>query len=112
MKTIISPLLTEKSAMKMDSGLYVLKLGSHSTKQMIRDELKQSFDVDAISIRIVNLPAKQVNFKRIKGVRSAIKKAYVQLKKGQKLPGFELPKQKEDTKEKTPSTDQNEVKNA
>lgn len=91
-----TPLLTEKAAQAMDNGLYVLSISENATKQSIRQELKHSFNLEAVSVRIVNLPAKQVKFKRIPGTQAVRRKAYVQLKKGQKLPGFELPKQKED----------------
>ena len=64
-----------------------------ATKNSITTEMKKQFDLDVVSVRIVNLPAKKVKFKRLPGVQTARRKAYVQLKKGQKLPGFELPKQ-------------------
>lgn len=96
MSAIIAPILTEKSAQGMDSGLYVLKVNLDASKKEIMAELKKNFDIDVISCRIVNLPSKKVNFKRRPGIRGQIKKAYVQLKKGQKLPGFELPKTKEE----------------
>lgn len=100
MNLIYAPLLTEKVAQSLDSGQYVLTIADTATKQSIRQELKRSFDLEAISIRIVNLPAKKVKFKRIPGIQAGRRKAYVQLKKGQKLPGFELPKQKEEKAQK------------
>ncbi len=99
MNTIISPILTEKSVLNLDKGLYVLSVAPAATKTSIADTLKKLYDVDAINVRIVNLPAKKVNFKRKPGVRSVRRKAYVQLAAKQQIPGFELPKQKE-TKEK------------
>jgi len=110
MSVIISPLLTEKSAAQMDTGLYVLRVMSSATKTEISSEIKRHFDLDVVSVRIVNLPSKIVTFKRRKGVRGEVKKAYIQLKKGQKLPGFELPKQKEDQKNTEQIADKNEEK--
>lgn len=94
MSVLLTPLLTEKAALKMDKGLYVLRVSPSATKQSITQELKKNFSIDAISVRIVNLPAQKVKFRRVPGVQAERRKAYVQLKSGQKLPGFELPKQK------------------
>ncbi|MDP3993275.1 MAG: 50S ribosomal protein L23 [bacterium] len=96
MKVISGPILTEKAALGLDKGLYVMSVERNATKNSIASELKTQFNLDAVSVRIVNLPAKQVKFKRIPGVQPVRRKAYIQLKKGQKLPGFELPKQKEE----------------
>lgn len=98
MKTIVSPILTEKSVLNLDKGLYVFSITTAATKASVADTLKKLYDVDAVSVRIVNLPAKKVNFKRKPGTRSARRKAYVQLAPKQQIPGFELPKK--DKKEK------------
>lgn len=100
MKSIIAPVMTEKSVKSLDTGLYVFAVVTNSTKSSIKDALKKFYDVDAVSIRIVNLPAKKVSFKRRPGVRSVRRRAYVQLAPKQQIPGFELPKQKENKKEK------------
>lgn len=93
MSIISTPILTEKAALGMDKGLYVMIVERSATKKSIATELKHQLNLDVESVRIVNLPAKRVKFKRVPGVQSARRKAYVQLKKGQKLPGFELPKE-------------------
>jgi len=98
MSAIIAPMLTEKAALGMDKGLYVLRISASANKKTIAAELKTMHKVEPISIRIVNLPAKEVKFKRVTGRQGEIRKAYVQLKEGQKLAGFELPKQKEEKK--------------
>lgn len=92
MTTIISPILTEKSVTNLDRGLYVFSIGTKATKSSLADELKKLYGVDAINVRIVNLPAKKVNFKRKPGIRSVRRKAYIQLAAKQQIPGFELPK--------------------
>lgn len=96
MSIILSPVMTEKSVLGMDSGLYVFNVAREASKSSITDELKKLYDVDVISVRIVNLPAKKVSFKRRAGVRTARRHAYIQLAPKQLIPGFELPKQKEE----------------
>ena len=98
MHIIVSPLLTEKSAANFDKGLYVFNVSAVATKNSIADELKRLYDVDAIGIRIVNLPAKKVMFRRKPGVRNARRKAYVQLAPKQKIPGFEVQKDADEPK--------------
>lgn len=106
MYSVIKPLLTEKSAAKMSDGLYVLTVTQKATKTSIKQDIKQLFNVEAIGVRIVNLPAKKVRFKARKGTQSPIRKAYVQLKKGQQLPGFEVKKEDKKTNKETNNSHQ------
>ncbi len=98
MHRIIQPYLTEKSAATIDKGLYVFLIEKNANKTTVAKELKSLYDVTALSVRIVNLPAKKVNFKRRPGVRPMIRKAYVQLPPKQKIPGFESLTEKDDKK--------------
>ncbi|QQG50139.1 MAG: 50S ribosomal protein L23 [Candidatus Berkelbacteria bacterium] len=93
MYSVIKPLLTEKSAAKMSEGLYVMTITEGATKTSVAQDLKKLFNVEVTGVRIINLPAKKVRFKARKGTQSAIRKAYIQLKKGQQLPGFEVKKE-------------------
>ena len=95
MKSIIKPLLSEKTAQVMDSGVYVFYVTKDANKTTVAQELKALYNVDAVSVRIANLPAKKVNFKRHIGTRSLRHKAYVQLKAKQVIPGFEVLKEAE-----------------
>jgi len=101
MYSILKPVLTEKSAAKMSDGLYVLAIADNATKNSILQDLMKMYKVEAVSVRIVNLPAKRVRFRGRKGTQSRIRKAYVQLKKGQQLPGFEIKKEDEKKTKKT-----------
>jgi large subunit ribosomal protein L23 len=94
------PILTEKSALNMEKGLYVFAVLPAATKTSVAQEIKKLYNVDVTGVRIVNLPAKKVKFKRKPGVRSARRKAYIQLKEKQHIPGFELPKEKDSKKDK------------
>lgn len=100
MKSIISPLLTEKSAADISKGLYVFYVTKESNKTTIAQELKVLYDVTPTSVRIVNLPAKNVTFKRVKGVQGVRRKAYVQLPAKTTIPGFEVLKENKDKTEK------------
>jgi len=95
---IIKPVLSEKSAVHMQDGLYVFEVAHRATKSAIAEEVQKTWGVKVKSVRIVNLPPKKVTFRRIKGVRSKRRRAYIQLADKARLRGFELPKQT--TKEK------------
>lgn len=97
---VLKPILTEKSAKGMSEGLYVLAIADDATKNSVAQDLKRLYGVDVTSVRIVNLPPRQVTFRRHKGMQSKRRKAYIQLKKGQQLPGFEVKKDEKGKKEK------------
>lgn len=98
MNRIIQPYLTEKSAATIDKGLYVFLIEKDANKTTVTQELRRLYEVTPTSVRIVNLPAKKVNFKRRPGMRAMIRKAYVQLPPKQKIPGFESLTEKDDKK--------------
>ncbi len=87
--SLIAPYLSEKSAQHMSAGLYVFTVSRDATKTTVRQELKKTYNVDAIGVRIVNLPAQKVRFKNRAGIRNARRKAYIQLKPKQVITGFE-----------------------
>ena len=89
MSQLLQPYLTEKSALAVDRGLYVFLIGDRANKTTVTKELKALYEVTPLSVRVVNLPAKKVNFKRRPGARSIRRKAYVQLPPKQRIPGFE-----------------------
>jgi len=99
-KSIIAPLLTEKSAADIDKGLYVFLVTSEANKVTVKSELKATYGVESTSVRIVNLPAKTVTFRRHKGTQSARRKAYVQLPPKTQIPGFEVLKENKKAEEK------------
>ncbi len=95
---IKQPILSEKSAANFAGGLYVFEVAKSATKPLVRAQLKSLYNVEAISVRILVTKPKTVSFRKIKGARAAVKKAYVQLKASQHIPGFELPKDQKDAK--------------
>ncbi|HUD20481.1 MAG TPA: 50S ribosomal protein L23 [Candidatus Saccharimonadales bacterium] len=95
MKSIIRPVLSEKTAQIVNDRVYVFSITAAANKKTVAAELKALYDVTPTDVRIVNLPAKKVNFKRHAGERSIRRKAYVQLPPKQQIPGFEVLKEAE-----------------
>jgi large subunit ribosomal protein L23 len=83
---LMRPRITEKAAIAADkNNVYVFEVASSATKPAVAASVKEAYKVTPVQVRIVNLPARQV-FRRGKlGTKSAVKKAYVYLKKGDKI---------------------------
>jgi large subunit ribosomal protein L23 len=80
---LIKPYITEKATMLADGrNIYTFHIEPGANKGEIKKAIKSLYNVDALKIAIVNLPAKQVFSRGRSGVKSARKKALVYLKKG------------------------------
>lgn len=85
-KIIIRPRITEKAAVLAENAnAYSFEVSKESTKQTIMRAIKEIYKVTPIKVNIVKLPSKIVLSKGKKGSTKAITKAYVYLKKGDKI---------------------------
>ena len=83
---IIRPRITEKSGLMSESlNIYTFEVLKNSTKNSISKAIKTLYKVTPTKVRIVNLPAKDIVVRGKKGTQSAVKKALVYLKKGDKI---------------------------
>ncbi|MDO8430575.1 MAG: 50S ribosomal protein L23 [Candidatus Taylorbacteria bacterium] len=86
MTTIIRPRITEKAGiMSEKQNIFTFEVAQNATKHSIATEIKTLYKVTPLKVNIVNLPARNVIVRGKKGRQSAIKKAYVYLKKGDKI---------------------------
>lgn len=86
MNTIIRPRITEKAGIMSDKlNVYTFEVAKNSTKDTVSKEIKSLYKVTPTKVRIVNLPERKVFVRGKKGVQSAVKKALVYLKKGDKI---------------------------
>ena len=86
MNTIIKPRITEKSGiLSQNQNIFTFEVAKNSTKSAILSEIKSLYKVVPEKIRIINLPAKRVFVRGKRGMQSAVKKALVYLKKGDKI---------------------------
>lgn len=85
-KIIIRPRVTEKSGiMNEASNIYTFEVEKGATKDTVAKAIKALYKVKVEKVRMINLPAKKVFVRGKKGTQSAIKKALVYLKKGDKI---------------------------
>jgi large subunit ribosomal protein L23 len=84
---LIQPRITEKATMKAETGVYVFEVATNATKKEIGSAVKHYYNVTPVKVNIVKIPSKKVSSRttRKKGVKSGGKKAYVFLKKGDKI---------------------------
>ncbi len=83
---ILRPRITEKSGIANEtSNIYTFEVTKTATKYTIAQAVKAMYKVTPLKIRTVSLPAKQVFSRGRWGTQSAVKKALVYLKKGDKI---------------------------
>ncbi|MDO8565467.1 MAG: 50S ribosomal protein L23 [bacterium] len=80
------PRITEKAAIGADkNGVYVFEVEKIATKKSISDSVREIYKVTPERVRVVNVKPRAVFVRGKKGFRGGIKKAYVTLKKGDKI---------------------------
>jgi large subunit ribosomal protein L23 len=90
----LRPRLSEKAyALSELTNTYVFDVPTGSTKHTVAAAVTAQYEVGVASVRIAGVPGKVKNSYRRKrtsasGKRSDIRKAYVTLKEGEKLPLF------------------------
>jgi large subunit ribosomal protein L23 len=86
-KILLSPRITEKGAYLSELGCYVFNVAPGANKQEIAQAVKNIFKVTPRKVAIITIPSKTVQTRGTnrKGVAGGGKKAYVYLKKGEKI---------------------------
>lgn len=98
---ILRPHLSEKTyGLSGERNVYAFFVPGHANKHTVARAVKAQFDVEVETVNIVNVKGKVKRTSRkggrpVMGQRSDLKKAYVTVKAGQKLPFFESLEQEE-----------------
>jgi large subunit ribosomal protein L23 len=79
------PRITEKATDATGMSMYTFEVSTDATKSEISKAVQALYNVKPVKIRTVMLPAKRVNRRGKIGMKSAQKKAYVHLKKGEHI---------------------------
>ena len=89
---IIAPVITEKSMSNAASGRYTFKVAMDTNKPLIKQAIQDKFKVKVVKIMISIVKGKtdRRGVKREEFVKSAWKKATVQLAKDQKIGLFDV----------------------
>lgn len=83
---LLRPRITEKAALSADrSGVYVFEVSENSNKHTIAASVKAVYKVTPVRVRVAKIAPKAVFVRGKRGVKKGGKKAYVYLKKGDKI---------------------------
>ncbi len=83
--TLRSPVITEKATALSEKGQFVFRVAIGATKPEIKASVEALFGVTVKSVNTLVQKGKAKRFKGRPGVRSDVKKAYVQLAEGQSI---------------------------
>lgn len=79
------PHITEKATDLNKENKYVFRVYSESNKKEIKKIISALYNVDVLSVRIINIPKKSRRLGKTSGWRKGYKKAVITTKKGQKI---------------------------
>ncbi len=83
---LLRPRITEKAAIAADkNNVYVFEVTTDATKTSVSASVKASYKVTPIRVNIAPIADKKVFVRGKRGVKRGGKKAYVELKKGDKI---------------------------
>ena len=84
-KILTNPRITEKAAILSEVGCYTFDIAKSATKKDVAQAVKAQYKVTPLHVRTVNSPRVTVFRRGKKGMTGGEKKAYVYLKKGDKI---------------------------
>lgn len=82
---LMRPRITEKATFLTESNVHTFEIAKDATKKQVEEAIKVFYKISPVKVRIVKNPAKNVVIRGKKGVKAGVKKAYVYLKKDDKL---------------------------
>ena len=82
--TIIRPRITEKAASASENNVYIFTIKKDATKKSVAKAIESFYGVVPVAVRIAKVARKpkRSRLSRVMGSTKQLKKAYVQLKKG------------------------------
>lgn len=109
--TLLRPRLSEKTyVLGTTKNVYVFDVPSDANKHTVADAVAAQYEVTVADVNITNIKGKVKRLIRkggrpVMGRRSDIKKAYVTLAEGQKLPFFDEPEGEKKSEKADKKTD-------
>ena len=85
LEIIKAPVITEKSEIARENGVYTFKVDPRANKIEIKNAIEKIFGVKVTSIRTINVKPKKRRVGRYTGLTNRSKKAIVTLAEGQTI---------------------------
>ncbi len=84
---LVRPRITEKAAQATARDVYTFEVSKEATKESVTRAVKELYNVEPTAVRMVNTKGKRVSLRTRRGwgTKRASKKAYVSLKKGDRI---------------------------
>ena len=77
---IIKPIISERSMDDVQKRKYTFKVAPKANKTQVKHALEEIFDIEIVSVNIMNVKGKKKRMGRNEGVTASSKKAIVTLK--------------------------------
>ncbi|HEY0220657.1 MAG TPA: 50S ribosomal protein L23 [Candidatus Paceibacterota bacterium] len=84
-KILIKPRITEKATFASESSVYVFEVDPRTNAVAVKKAFSEKYKFSPVKVNIVNIPQKNVVVRGKRGKKAGMKKAYVYLKKGEKI---------------------------
>ena len=82
---IKNPRITEKASFKAEENVYTFDITASANKTEIKKAIFALYKVKPIKVNVLSVPKKNIMSKGKKGTRGGGRKAFVYLKKGDKI---------------------------
>ncbi len=82
---LIRPRITEKATFKAEFSVYTFEISPRATKSDVEKAFVEKYKLNPVKVSTVTVPAKNVFVRGKRGKKSGYKKAYIYLKKGDKI---------------------------
>ncbi len=82
---IKNPRVTEKGAFKAEENVYTFDVVGNANKTEIKKAIFSLYKVKAVKVNVLAVPKKNVSYRGRPGLKHGGKKAFVYLKKGDKI---------------------------
>ncbi len=83
------PIVTEKTTLQGEQGRYTFEVDRRANKHQIKEAVEKIFDVEVVSVNVINMPGKRHRYGRHISKAYPWKKATVKLAEGQSIGFFE-----------------------
>ena len=88
MRTILAPIITEKSATLGSKNVLVFRVASDATRVGIAQAIRELYGVQAVKVNVITVRPKAITFGRTRGTIKGYKKAMVTLPAGKTIDVF------------------------
>lgn len=82
---VSEPHISEKATNAGSINQYVFEVFNNANKPMVKEAIEIIYNVDVLSVNIINIPSKRRRMGRTEGFKKAYKKAIVKIKADQKI---------------------------